>query len=100
MYVWGEAPQRLLLTHQDKAMLEKPGSLRIAASIEDAIPVTDMLDVQYILVDALCIMQDDFKERKNQSLNFIGQIYRHAQLTNISSVSKAETGTAPALKFK
>ncbi len=81
-------------------MLEKPGSLRgaLSKSIEDAISLTDMLGVQYLWVDALCIVQDDHEE-KVIHLNFMGQIYRHAQLTIIAAAGNdAEAGLPGVFK--
>lgn len=53
-----------------------------------------MLGFRYLWVDALCILQDDDDTNdKSTHLAFMGQIYRHAELTIVAAAGKdAEAG--------
>ncbi|EJT81597.1 hypothetical protein GGTG_01575 [Gaeumannomyces tritici R3-111a-1] len=62
-YVWG-GPQELRLITLNKDRLAKPGSLvdgeygKLPQTIKDAIVLTDALAIDYLWIDALCILQD------------------------------------------
>lgn len=93
-YVWGQASQRLVLRRENMLSLAEPGALdgTVSKTIADAMILTGMLGMQYLWVDALCILQDDTPD-KSHHLSFMGQIYRHAQLTVIAaSGANAEAG--------
>jgi len=84
-YVWG-ADQKLKLSTQNKITLALPGSLHgtAAKTIDDAIYLTSLLGIQYIWVDALCIVQDDDSD-KSQQIGNMSTIYANALLTIIAA---------------
>jgi len=84
-YIWGKV-QKLVITQHNKAALAQPGSLigRVSKTIEDAMTLTDSLGIQYLWVDALCIVQDDTVD-KMVHLDFMGEIYRYAAVTVIAA---------------
>ncbi|KAL6924161.1 hypothetical protein FSST1_001435 [Fusarium sambucinum] len=64
-YTWGES-KNLCVTKSNLEELQKPGALRskriamqLAATILDAIELTRALDVRWLWVDSLCVLQDD-----------------------------------------
>lgn len=60
-YVWGGTSQ-IRYTHETRELLESPGGLlevKLPQTIMDAITVTQHLDVRFLWVDSLCILQDD-----------------------------------------
>ena len=79
-YVWGAAKQPRTTT-AGKASLEVAGSLRdpsvqrVSRTVSDTIELTKGLDIPYLWVDAICIVQDDPEELAEQ-LAAVGWIYR------------------------
>ncbi|KAF7527685.1 hypothetical protein G7054_g10419 [Neopestalotiopsis clavispora] len=64
----------------------------LGQTIRDAIQVTHRLCIEYLWVDALCIIQDSDEDKANE-LAQMGNIHRDAYLTIIaSSATKASTG--------
>lgn len=60
-------------------------SLRqLPQTIQDAVFVTQALGVQYLWVDALCIVQDDIRDKEDQ-IYVMGDIYAHACLAILAS---------------
>ncbi|KAH8588238.1 heterokaryon incompatibility protein-domain-containing protein [Bisporella sp. PMI_857] len=92
-YVWGFA-QRLVINRHNMKKLGIAGSLSGAVSktIEDAMHLTEMLGIQYLWVDALCILQDDALD-KSHHLSYMGEIYKHALFTIVAASGiDAESG--------
>lgn len=71
-YVWGSA-QRLVMNLGNMDNLGEPGALNgtVSETIEDAMSLTAMLGIQYLWVDALCILQDDPLESPINSPSWI-----------------------------
>ncbi|KAK0732338.1 heterokaryon incompatibility protein-domain-containing protein [Apiosordaria backusii] len=86
-YVWGRS-QRVMLTTASKPYLERPGffgqDLDVPQTIADALVLTEGLGMDYLWVDALCIVQDDTDDLKLQIGN-AANIYRAASLTLVAS---------------
>lgn len=85
-YVWG-GPQPLRLLKSNANQLECDGSLRQVAlpqTIADAIDVTRELDINFIWIDALCIIQDDDND-KSEQIDSMSMIYRSATMTIIAA---------------
>ena len=91
-YVWGRIdPQAILRSLKSNiAQLERPGSLalpeyrdRIPLTIRDAMFVVKELDMRYLWVDSLCIVQDDdgLHGSKLQSIAKMAVVYGAAALT-------------------
>jgi hypothetical protein len=57
-------------------------------TFQDAIYVTRKLQLQYLWIDALCIIQDDFDDWNIEAAN-MGTYYRHA-FVNLSALSSAD----------
>lgn len=97
-YVWGGA-QRLIINLDNMKQLEITGSLigAVSKTIEDAMHLTDLLGIQYLWVDALCILQDDTPD-KTHHLSFIGEIYRHCLLTIIAASGVDAEAGLPGLR--
>ncbi|KAG8528397.1 uncharacterized protein KY384_007315 [Bacidia gigantensis] len=84
-YVWGRA-QRLILRENNIAELKQPQSLvgKLAKTIVDAIQLTRLLNVQYLWVDSLCIIQDNHTDQSIQIDN-MSKIYARALVTIIAA---------------
>lgn len=83
-YVWGRVPT-LMTTKGNLEELREPGALikaadQIPKTIQDAMFLTSALGVNYLWVDALCIVQDDY-EVKQDHLRAMPSIYSLAQFT-------------------
>jgi hypothetical protein len=90
-YVWGDAKN---FEHNDDTaeLLHVVGGLElymvwIPQTIKDAITLTHEIGERYLWVDALCIKQDDNKEKPRQ-LAHMGQIYQSSVLTIIARSGK------------
>jgi hypothetical protein len=97
-YVWGQAPM-LKLVRSNRKDLYCKGALaevekNVPRTIQDAIRVVEKLEMQYLWVDALCIMQDDSSE-KAKVIGEMDLIYSRAALTLVAaSGSNADAGMA------
>jgi hypothetical protein len=86
-YCWG-GPQEFVLTEDTVA--EKQDSFeitRLPATLRDAVTVTKALDIKYIWIDSLCIIQDS-TEDKSKELPRMAEYYRNAYLTISASTGK------------
>ena len=103
-YVWGQIPT-LMATKENRGALFQPGGLSraakrvpIAKTILDAIMLTRSLNLQYIWVDSLCIIQNDEAE-KLRLIDEMASVYLGALVTIIaatgSSASAGLPGVAP-----
>lgn len=85
-YVWSGS-QKLKLSKSTSSELEHEGSLTKAAlpqTIADAIDVTREFGVDFIWIDALCIVQDDPNDLREQIAS-VALIYRSASFTIIAA---------------
>jgi Heterokaryon incompatibility protein (HET) len=87
-YVWGSGQQKTTLTQKSYDMLHHPGSLgaknaAIPKTIRDAMTVCKDIDMRYLWVDALCIVQDG--PDKMDQINKMHGIYATAKLTIVAS---------------
>ncbi|PPQ71320.1 hypothetical protein CVT26_011966 [Gymnopilus dilepis] len=91
-YIWGKIDlTKILRTVKDNyKQLEVPGSLslpenqdRIPLTIRDAMIVARKLDIRYLWVDSLCIIQDDIGPggSKMSSISMMDLVYGAAYLT-------------------
>jgi hypothetical protein len=67
-YVWGKQPQQVTLRKSTSQMLHRPGSLSagsntLSNTIRDAMICCKDIDIPYLWVDALCIMQDSNEDK-------------------------------------
>lgn len=81
-YVWGADTAQYKLKKQDLPSSRTVGFLsslgsKLPQTILDALQVCQEIGVKYLWVDALCIVQDDDKERDEQ-ISLMDQIYGNA----------------------
>ncbi|MCJ1314225.1 hypothetical protein MMC25_007905 [Agyrium rufum] len=85
-YVWGTSSTlRLLQDTKDSLMTRIPFDT-LPQTIQDAVEVTRSLGVQYLWVDALCILQDSGEDKELQ-IPFMNEYYQDA--TAVISASGA-----------
>lgn len=96
-YCWG-GPQPIVTTH---ATLESHQESLVFGhlpnTIQDAIITTRNLDIKYLWIDALCIIQDSLED-KGRELDKMAQIYKDAYVT--ISASSASSCTAGFLETR
>jgi len=81
-YVWGMAAQFMLTKDvvedsRNKGFFESLGT-KIPQSIRDAMQVCRNIGVRHLRVDALCIVQDDDEDKKDQ-IGLMDEIYGHCK---------------------
>ena len=89
-YCWG-SPSKDAITLRKNDIQDLVNGVRINTlqqSIQDAILVTRKLGFRYLWVDALCIIQDDPKD-KSQEISHMASIYKNASITIAAACSKA-----------
>ncbi|KAF9893185.1 hypothetical protein FE257_011608 [Aspergillus nanangensis] len=101
-YVWGRAKVLQLVKANTATLYAEnafgAGDLGLPKTIQDAIKVVRKLEIPYLWVDALCIMQDDLDE-KARVIGEMDLVYSRAALTIVAaSGSHANTGI-PGLKM-
>ncbi|CAG9983731.1 unnamed protein product [Clonostachys byssicola] len=85
-YVWGTEPFLRLVKDNLEALMT-PGSLRNAPlplTISDAIEVCRNLQIRYIWIDSLCIIQDDESDML-ETIDSMDTIYRQSIVTIVAA---------------
>ncbi|KAK8059260.1 hypothetical protein PG996_009190 [Apiospora saccharicola] len=84
-YVWG-GPQQVRTTKQTlhKHISEGIDMQTLPQTLVDAVRVCRRLDIPYLWIDALCIVQDDPEDLRRE-LDMMPQIYQQAYLTICAS---------------
>ncbi|RYC65486.1 hypothetical protein CHU98_g702 [Xylaria longipes] len=94
-YCWG-APQRIVALKANVNTLQEAIPVHeLGQTIRDALETTRRLGFRYLWVDALCIVQDDDKE-KLQEIKKMSHIYKNA--TAVISVASASAHTQGFLR--
>ncbi|KAJ5998761.1 HET domain protein [Penicillium sp. IBT 35674x] len=92
-YVWGIRPQPVQLMRENMEQLKESIDYdTLPSTIQDAICVARCLGVQYVWVDALCIVQDDDdikKQQIGQMQNIYGNSYLTVQAANVATVKES-----------
>ncbi|KAH6643385.1 heterokaryon incompatibility protein-domain-containing protein [Truncatella angustata] len=90
-YVWGRLPNVLEATRSNLGHLKMPGALSLTdfsdtlpATVRDAVALTRSLDLDYLWVDRLCIVQDD-PASKSLQLAQMGAIYANSYMTLVAA---------------
>lgn len=85
-YCWGTATSKLLKTTHDTigSRLEQIELDIMPQTFQDAVAVARSLDIQYLWIDSLCIIQDDDRDWQIQSSK-MAEIFSNAYLTLISA---------------
>lgn len=88
-YVWGQEGQPMTnKSNIERFQLQGIPMEEVAQSTRDAVKVTRRLGLQYLWVDAVCIVQDD-EDDKIHELQAMRGIYQNATLTISASRSKS-----------
>ncbi|KAF6832517.1 tol protein-like protein [Colletotrichum musicola] len=97
-YVWGTASQKVVLETSNCKELHQLGSLqgRVSQTIEDAFQFTRSLGIQYIWVDAICIIQNS-EEDKGIQIGKMASIYASSLLTIIAAGSGGADAGLPGI---
>ncbi|KAL2074953.1 hypothetical protein VTL71DRAFT_8733 [Oculimacula yallundae] len=83
-YCWGGNQEIQTSTGNIKEYSESIDPTSLPASIRDAVRTTNGLGLQYLWVDALCIIQDD-DDDKAQQIASMADIFEGAELTILAS---------------
>ncbi|KAI1816258.1 HET-domain-containing protein [Poronia punctata] len=91
-HCWGpsQSPVKTLSTTIDEFKQEIPWT-RLTKTFQDAIDVCRRLDIHYIWIDSLCIIQDSDEDWAEESIK-MAQIYASAFLTIAATKSRDGTG--------
>ncbi|PVH68741.1 HET-domain-containing protein, partial [Cadophora sp. DSE1049] len=90
-YCWGKTETLKTQRWNMEAHTKQIPMLSLPRSLQDAVTVTRMLGIQYLWIDALCIIQDDVADWNEQSAAMY-DIYRHSYVTiSATSAQDAET---------
>ncbi|KAI8713051.1 HET domain-containing protein [Fusarium sp. LHS14.1] len=79
-YVWGRQQTITLCRENLQALLHRAPEEALPNTVQDAITVVRELGLSYIWVDALCIIQDDDRDKMEQIAS-MSQIYQQATLS-------------------
>ena len=85
-YVWGSSPS-VKLSNANRPNMQKPAALSgipIPKTIADSMRLVGQLGLQYLWVDALCIIQDDAKDQSYQ-IGKMASVYHSAYLTLVAA---------------
>ena len=99
-YVWGLIPH-FRLTNTNKQDMLAPGSIQrvwrlIPRSIRDAIELVHRLEIRYLWVDAICLVQDD-EEDKQRGIDIMDEVYERSWLTIIAVCGHDANAGLPGL---
>ncbi|KAE9369875.1 HET-domain-containing protein, partial [Stipitochalara longipes BDJ] len=86
-YCWGIAQNNILTKTNLKDKTENIPLSDLPKTIRDAVEITQKLGLQYLWIDALCIIQDSVKDWETESAN-MGNIYNNAFFTIQASGAK------------
>ncbi|KAJ4303821.1 hypothetical protein N0V90_002722 [Kalmusia sp. IMI 367209] len=89
-YVWGLSQTFVLTTDTIDELESSFEILQLPQTIQDAIQVTRAIGLQYLWVDALCILQDSSAD-KTTELPKMRKIYESAAVTLIAAVARSAT---------
>ena len=85
-YCWGT--QRTVLTKKNLAQFQKEIDLStLSKTAQDAIEITISLDIQYLWIDAICILQDSPQD-KALEISRMASIYQSSYITIVAASAK------------
>jgi hypothetical protein len=90
-YCWGTAQNNTLTKGNLKEKKDEIPLSTLPKTIQDALEITKKLGLQYLWVDALCIVQDSVEDWQAESAN-MGNIYNSAFFTIQASGAKDTQG--------
>jgi Heterokaryon incompatibility protein (HET) len=102
-YMWGSVKQPTLRKSNLEALQTKgflnENLIKLPHTIRDAMNFCVALNIPYLWVDALCIVQDD-EETKMLHINNMENIYRKATFTIVGASGKDSNGGLPAFHYQ
>lgn len=90
-YCWGRNQVGITTRKNINERRSQLGVKSLSRSVQDAIVVTKRVGLNYLWVDAICIIQDDADDIVAE-LAKMGDIYRHAQITIVAASAKESGG--------
>ena len=90
-YCWGGEPSMKLTTHTMNKLMEGIPLNEFDPTIRDAILVTRALEIPYIWIDALCIIQDHEAKEWSEEASKMDEIYGGSTVTLVAASSKSVT---------
>ncbi|KAL7758356.1 hypothetical protein ACKLNR_012883 [Fusarium oxysporum f. sp. zingiberi] len=93
-YCWGDTGQNRFKTEKETLAMRKQGfdHMQLPNTLQDAVRVARTLGLDYLWVDALCIVQD-CEEDKNKEISKMWQIYQSATIViSAASASHSDKG--------
>lgn len=90
-HVWGAFVPPKLMTSNVRNLQEKIKVSTLPRTFADAIDITRRLDIRYLWIDCLCIIQDDNKDWQRESVK-MAQIYERASLNIAATGAQDATG--------
>ncbi|KAF5988713.1 hypothetical protein FBULB1_1321 [Fusarium bulbicola] len=101
-YIWG-AVKNIRLTQLSLKRLLTPGSLErlngLPRTVRDAMELTRKLGVQYLWVDALCLVQNDMEDLE-RGINVMDLIYERSLLTIIAASGNDANAGLPGVRAR
>lgn len=89
-YCWGGDQALKLMSHNSTEFSHDLPLNALPATLRDAITICVSLNISFLWVDSLCIIQDD-EVFKLQEIAEMSRIYKHAQLTICASSAASAT---------
>jgi len=89
-HCWGEAVN-LTLTKSDVDNMASLHMSRLTKNFQHAVRIARALDIRYLWIDSLCIVQDDDAEWESESAN-MGLVYANSKCVISASASKDSNG--------
>ncbi|KAK8242762.1 heterokaryon incompatibility protein-domain-containing protein [Phyllosticta capitalensis] len=95
-YVWGNVKdsKKLKASMSNISLLMKPGALvpdELPKTISDAIQVCKELEIRYLWVDRLCIIQDSQEDMDSQ-IHAMGSVFGSAHIVLVALVDNMDSG--------
>jgi hypothetical protein len=88
-YFWGEGPSMKLTTDTMNMLRNGIPLNKFDPTIQDAILVTRALEITYIWIDALCIIQDHNAKEWNEQASKMNEIYGGSTVTLVVASSNS-----------
>lgn len=87
-YCWGGEQDVRTTKHTFSRHRTRINFQDLPQTIKDAVVVTEKLGLEYLWVDALCIIQDDEEDRARE-IDLMGHVYEKAEVTIMASRAEA-----------
>jgi hypothetical protein len=84
-HCWGKIPIHRLLIANLEAMKAEIDPVQLTKSFRDAVEITRRMQIRYLWIDSLCIVQDSAEDWQHESL-LMGSVYKYGHC-NIAATS-------------